>query len=91
MFYIFLLQTGDSVYETSSQHSLQFDVSQLMKDNEISGSADPLRVLQQTMEKQNEELVSFTLTVPQTEETKSNIQLLLQRCRQLQVSSQKIM
>ena len=48
-----------------------------MKDNEISGSTDPLTVLQKTMEKQNEELILLTLTVPQTQETESNIQLLL--------------
>ena len=58
-----------------------------MKYNEISRSADPSRVLQKTMEKQNEELILLTLTVPQIEEIKSKIQLLLQRCRQLQVSS----
>ena len=58
-----------------------------MKDNEISGFTDPLRVLQKTMEKQNEELLLLTLAVPQTEEIKSKIQLLLQRCQQLLVSS----
>ena len=68
MFYIFLLQIGDSVYETPSQHSLQFQVSQLMKYNETRRSADPSRVLQKTMEK-NEELFLLTLTIPQTEET----------------------
>ena len=57
MFYIFMLQIGDLVYETPSQHSIQFEFSQLMKDNEASRSADPSRVLQKTMEKQNEELV----------------------------------
>ena len=66
MFYIFLLQTEDSVYETPIQQCLQFNVSQLMKDNEISRSADPSGVLQKTMEKQNEELLLLTLTVPQT-------------------------
>ena len=70
MFYIFLLHTGDSVYETPSQHSLQFQVSQLMKDIEISRSTDPSRVLQKTMEKQNEELFLLIFTVPQTEEIK---------------------
>ena len=76
MFYIFLLQTEDSFYETPTQQSLQFDVYQLMKDKEISTSVDPLKVLQKTMEK-NEELLLLTLTVPQTEEIKSKIQLLL--------------
>ena len=52
-----------------------------MNDNEIRGSSDPLRVLQNTMEKQNEELALLTLTVPQTQEIESKIQLLLQRRR----------
>ena len=91
MFYIFLLQTWDLVYETPSQHSLQFEVSQLMKDNEISRYADPSRVLQKTMEKQNEEPIILTLTVPQTEEIEKRIQLLLQQRKQLEVSSQIIM
>ena len=34
-----------------------------MRDSEISESADPLRVLQKTKEKQNEELILLTLTV----------------------------
>ena len=74
-------------HETPTQQYLQFNVSQLMKYNEISRSVDPFRVLQKTMEKQNEELVLLTLTIPKTEETKSKIQLLLQICRQFQVSS----
>ena len=38
-----------------------------MRDSEIRESADPLRVLQRTREKQNEELVHLTLAVPLTE------------------------
>ena len=78
MFYIFLLQTGDSIYETPSQHSFQNEISQLMRGSEIRGSANPLTVLQKTREKQNEELILLTLTVPQTEEIEENIQLLVQ-------------
>ena len=77
MFYIFMLQTGDLVYETPTQQSLQFDVYQLMKDKEISTSVDPLKVLQKTMEKQNEELVELSFPVPQTQEIKEKIQLLI--------------
>ena len=77
---MFLLQTGDLVYETPNQQSLQFEVYQLMKDKEIITSVDPLKVIQKTMEKQNEELILLSLTVPQTEEIKSKIQLLIQRC-----------
>ena len=91
MFYIFLLQIGDLVYETPSQHSLQNEVPHLIKYSEIRGSADPLSVIQKTREKQNEELILLTLTVPQTEEIKKRIQLLLQQHKQLEVSSRIIM
>ena len=58
-----------------------------MRDNEIRESADPLRVLQKTREKQNEELILLTLAVPQTEGFKKRIQLLLQQRKKLEVSS----
>ena len=85
------MHTGDSGYEIASQKYLQNEVSRLMRDSEIRESADSLRVLQKTREKQNEELVLLTLTVPKKEEIESKIQLLLQRCRQLEVSSRIIM
>ena len=62
-----------------------------MRDSEIRGSADPLSVLQKTRENKNEELILLTLTVPQTEEIEEKIQLLLQRCKKLEVSSRIIM
>ena len=80
------MQTGDFIYETMSQNSLQNEVSQLMRDSEIRESADPLRVLQKTREKQNEELIRLTLTVPLTEGLEQRIQLLLQQRKQVDVS-----
>ena len=62
-----------------------------MRDSEIRGSTDLLRVLQKTKEKQNEELILLTLAVPQTEGIKKRIQLLLQQRKQLEVSSRIIM
>ena len=62
-----------------------------MKDSEIKGSADPLRVIQKTKEKQNEELILLTLIVLQTEDIEEKIQLLLQRRKKLEVSSRIIM
>ena len=47
---------------------------------------DPLRVLQRTREKQNEELIRLTLAVPLTEGLKQRIELLLQQCKQVDVS-----
>ena len=77
MFYIFMLQTGDSVYETPNQQYLEFDVYQLMKDKEISTSVDPLKVLQKTLKKQHEEMVRLALTIPQTDEIKAKVQFLI--------------
>ena len=48
-----------------------------MRDSEIRESADSLRVLQGTREKQNEELICLTLAVPLTEGLEQRIQLLL--------------
>ena len=62
-----------------------------MRDSEIREYIDPLRVLQKTREKQNEELILLTLAVPQTEGVKKRIQLLLQQRKQLDVSYQIIM
>ena len=57
-----------------------------MRDSEIRESADPLRVLQKTREKQNEELIRLTLAVPLTEGIEQRIQLLLQQRKQVDVS-----
>ena len=62
-----------------------------MRDSEIRVSADLLRVLQRTREKQNEELIHLTLVVPLTEGLEQRIQLLLQQCKQLEVISRIIM
>ena len=80
------MHTGDSVYEMTSQNSLQNEVSRLMRDSEIRESVESLRVLQRTREKQNEELVRLTLAVPLTEGLKQRIQLLLQQRKQVDIS-----
>ena len=76
----------DSVYQTASQKSLQNEVSRLMRDSEIRESTDPLRVLQRTREKQNEELVRLTLAVPLIEGLEQRIQLLLEQRKQVDIS-----
>ena len=62
-----------------------------MRDSEIRDSADPLRVLQKTREKQNEELIIMTLVVPQTKGIEERIQLLLQQRKQVDIISRIIM
>ena len=58
----------------------------MIRDTEIRESADPLRVLQKTKEKQNEELICMTLEVPLIEQLEQRIQLLLQQRKQVDVS-----
>ena len=80
------MQIRDSIYEMASQNSLQNEVSRLMRDSEIRESVDPLRVLQRTREKKNEELIRLTLAVPLTEGLEQRIQLLLQQRKQVDIS-----
>ena len=65
-----------------SQYSLQNEFPRLMRDSEHREFADPLRVLQNTKEKQNEEPILLTLVVPQIEGVEKRIQLLLQQRKQ---------
>ena len=78
------------VYEAQSQKYLQNEISRLMRDSEIRES-DPLRVLQRTREKQNEELIHMTLAVPLIEGLEQRIQLLLQQRKQVDVIYRIIM
>ena len=49
MFYIFLLQTNDLVYETTTQQSIDFDVNELLNDDDIGSSIELMKVLQKTL------------------------------------------
>ena len=91
MFYIFLLQTNDSVYQTATQESLDFDVYQLFNDAKIGTSVDPFKVLHKTLKKQNEEMVHLELTVPMTVEIKAKVHLLIKRCQSLKLSHEILM
>ena len=51
MFYIFLFQSNDSVYETASQQSIAFDVHELLHGAEIGSSLDPVKVIEKTLKK----------------------------------------
>ena len=64
MFYIFLLQTNASVYETTTQQYLDFDVYELLNDTEIGSSIDSLKMLQKTLKNKHEEMVRLASIVP---------------------------
>ena len=51
MFYIFLLQTNDSVYETATQQSIYFDVNELLNDANIGSFIELVKILDKTLKK----------------------------------------
>ena len=83
MFYIFLLQTNDSIYETKTQQSIDFDVYELLNDADIGSSIEPVKVLHKTLKKQHVEVLRLALTIPQRDGIKEKVQLLIQRCHAL--------
>ena len=46
MFYIFLLQINDLVYEIVTQQSIDFDVNELLNDDDIGSSIDLVKLLE---------------------------------------------
>ena len=64
MFYIFLLQTNDSVYETTSQQSIEFDVNELLNDADIGSSLDPFKVIDKTLKKINANILRLLFIIP---------------------------
>ena len=58
MFYVFLLQTNDSVYETTSQQSIAFDLHELLHDVDIGSFLEPIKVIDETVNRKNISLTS---------------------------------
>ena len=86
MFYIFLLQTHDSVYEIETQQSIDFNVNELMNDVDIGSSLNPMKVIEKTLKKINADILHLLFMIPQTYEIKSKVELLVNRSHVLQVS-----
>ena len=63
MFYIFLLQTNDSVYETTTQQSIDFDVNELLNDVEIDSSLDPVKVIEKTLKNINVDILCLLFII----------------------------
>ena len=51
MFYVFLLQTNDLVFEIATQQSIDFDVNELLNDADIGSFLDPMNLLENTLKK----------------------------------------
>ena len=86
MFYIFLLQTNDSVYETVTLHTIDFDVNKLLNDADIGYSIDLLKLLEKTLKKIHADMLLLLFIIPQIDEIKEKVQVLMQRSQALKVS-----
>ena len=86
MFYIYFLQTNDSVYETTSQQSIDFDVNELLNNADIGSSIKPVKVIEKTFKKINVDILHLLFIIPQTYEIKANVEVLVKRSHALQVS-----
>ena len=86
MFYIFVLQTSDLVYETTTQQSIDFDVKELLNNVDIGSSLDPIKVIEKTLKKNNADMLHLLFIIPQTDEIKAKVEVLLKRSQALKVS-----
>ena len=86
MFYIFLLQTNDSVYETPKQKSIDFDVKKLLNDVDIGSSLDPVKVIEKALKKINVDMHLLLFIIPQIDEIKENVVVLYKRSEALKLS-----
>ena len=77
MFYIFLLQTNDLVYETTTQQSIDFNVYELLNDAEIGSSIDLVKVLEKTLKKIHADMLRLTFIILQTDEIKTKVQVFI--------------
>ena len=86
MCYIFLLQTNYSVYKTSAQQSIDFDVNELLNNADLGSSLDPIKVIEKTLKKINVDILHILFIIPQTDEIESKVEVLVNRSQALKVS-----
>ena len=86
MFYIFLLQTNDSIYETRSHQSIDFDVNEFLNDANIGSSLDPIKVIENPLKKINANILRLLFIISQKDEIKAKVDVLVKRSHALKVS-----
>ena len=86
MFYIFLLETNDSFYETPTKQSIDFDVNEFLNDVDIGSSLDPVKVIEKTLKKINVDMLPLLFIIPQIDEIKEKVVVLYKRSEALKVS-----
>ena len=86
MFYIFVLYTNDSVYKTTSQQSIDFYVNGLLNHTDIGSSLDLVKVIEKTLKKINADIICLLFIIPQMDDIKAKVEVLLKRSQSLKVS-----
>ena len=74
------------MYETASQQSIDFDVNELLNDAENGSSIDPSKVTEKTLKKINVDIIRLLFIIPQTDEIKSKVEVLVKKSHALKVS-----
>ena len=68
-----MLQTNDSVYETATQQSIDFDVNELLNDAENGSSIEPVKVVENTLKKIHVNMLRLLFIIPQTNKIKESV------------------
>ena len=86
MFYIFLLQTTDFAFEIVSEKSIALYVDELMHDDGIGSCLDLINMIEKALKKINEDIFYLLFIVPNTDEIRAKVDVLVKRLHALQVS-----
>ena len=86
IFYIVLLHTTDSAYETTLEQAITFDVDEMMHDAVIDSSLEPINMIENTLRKNNEYILLLLFIQLQTYEIRSKADVLVKRSHALKVS-----
>ena len=86
MFYIFLLQDTDSTFDLASNKLIDIDVDEIMRDIDIGSSLDPIKMIDKTLKKINEDILRIVFIQPQTNKIREKVDVLVKRSKALKVS-----
>ena len=64
MFYIFLLQVTNSTFDLASDKSIDIDVDEIMCDADIGSSLEPIKMIENTLKKSNEDILRLLFIQP---------------------------
>ena len=80
------MQTNDSVYETTTQQSIDFDVNDLLNDADIGSSLELVKVIENTLKKINADMLCLLFIISQEDKIKAKVEVLHKRSQALKVS-----